>query len=92
MNFIAHRINTIDELKTIPFEYGVEIDIRDSNNRLILQHDPFKDGEDFDEYLKHYRHGILILNIKSERIEMKVLELIEKYNIKDYFFLIRLSR
>lgn len=87
MEYIAHRINTVEELKQIPFEYGVELDLRDYGDRLILQHDPFKDGEDFEEYLKHYNHGTMILNIKSERIEHKVLELIKKYDVKKYFFL-----
>lgn len=87
MEYIAHRINTVDELKKIPKEYGVELDLRDFGDRLILQHDPFIDGEDFEEYLKHYKHGTMILNIKSERIEHRVLELIKKYNIKKYFFL-----
>ena len=87
MEYIAHRINTIEELKVLPKEYGVELDLRDFGNRLILQHDPFVDGEDFEEYLKYYNHGTMILNIKSERIEHKVLELIKKYNIKKYFFL-----
>jgi hypothetical protein len=87
MEYIAHRINTVEELKKIPREYGVELDLRDYGNRLILQHDPFTDGEDFEEYLKHYNHGTMILNIKSERIEHKVLELIQKHNIKKYFFL-----
>ncbi|MGN7808427.1 hypothetical protein [Flavobacterium sp. 22076] len=87
MELIAHRINTVEELKNVPKEYGVEIDLRDFGDRLILQHDPFKDGEDFEEYLKHYNHGIMILNIKSERIEYRVLELIQKYEIEKYFFL-----
>ena len=87
MEFIAHRVNTIEELKQIPKKYGVELDLRDNGNRLILAHDPFVDGEDFEKYLKHYKHGTMILNIKSERIEHKVLELINKYKIKKYFFL-----
>jgi len=87
MEFIAHRVNTIEELKQIPKEYGVELDLRDFGDRLILQHDPFKDGEEFEKYLKHYNHGTMILNIKSERIEHRVLDLIEKYKIKNYFFL-----
>ena len=87
MEYIAHRINTVEELNKIPKEFGVELDLRDFGDRLILQHDPFKDGEDFEEYLKHYNHGTMILNIKSERIEYKVLDLIQKYNVKDYFFL-----
>ncbi|MFC1566347.1 hypothetical protein ACFL4A_00730 [bacterium] len=87
MEYIAHRINTIEELKKIPFKYGVEIDIRDYGNELILNHDPFQAGESFEDYLKHYRHGTMILNIKSERVEHKVLELVKKYNILKYFFL-----
>lgn len=87
MEFISHRINTIDELRNVPTDCGVEIDLRDNGDRLILAHDPFKDGEDFEDYLKHYHHGTMILNIKSERIEHRVLELIQRYKIKDYFFL-----
>ena len=87
MEYIAHRVNTIKDLKKIPKEYGVELDLRDYSDRLILEHDPFKDGEDFEDYLKHYDHGTMILNIKSERIEYKVIELLHKYNIKKYFFL-----
>lgn len=77
----------IDELRNVPTNFGVEIDLRDNRDRLILAHDPFKDGEDFEDYLKHYHHGTMILNIKSERIEHRVLELLRKYKIKDYFFL-----
>ncbi|MDG2059496.1 MAG: hypothetical protein P8J34_05030 [Flavobacteriales bacterium] len=87
MEFIAHRINTIEELKKVPNEYGVELDLRDYGDKLILQHDPFTDGEKFEEYLKHYHHGTMILNIKSERIEYRVLELLSKYKIENYFFL-----
>jgi len=87
MHFIAHRVNTIQELLNTPTEYGVEIDLRDFGEKLILQHDPFKDGECFEEYLKNYNHGTMILNIKSEGIEARVLKLIKKYSIKNYFLL-----
>jgi hypothetical protein len=87
MEFIAHRINTLIELKKIPKEYGVELDLRDYGKRIILQHDPFKDGDDFEVFLKSYNHGTIILNIKSEGIETRVLKLLRKYNIKKYFFL-----
>jgi len=86
--FIAHRVNTIAELKKIPDHYGVELDLRDRDDgKLILQHEPFISGEDFESYLKHYHHGTMILNIKSERIEPRVIELLKKYNIDKYFFL-----
>ena len=87
MNFIVHRVNTIKELLNTPTEYGVEIDLRDYQDKIILQHDPFKAGECFEEYLKNYNHGAMILNIKSEGIESAVLKLIKKYNVRDYFFL-----
>lgn len=87
MHYISHRINTIAQLANVPREYGVEIDLRDRGDRLILQHDPFADGEDFALYLENYRHGTLILNVKSERIEYRVLESIRAAGLSDYFFL-----
>lgn len=88
MRFIAHRINKTEELDKLSVEYGVELDLRDDlNGRIYIQHNPFEPGEDFEDYIKHYHHGTMILNIKSERIELKILDLLEKYKIKDYFFL-----
>jgi hypothetical protein len=87
MEFIAHRINTINGLQQIPMEMGIEIDLRDDCDRIIVQHDPFTGGTDFEEYLTHFKHGTLILNIKSERIEFRVLELIKQFNVQKYFFL-----
>lgn len=87
--FICHRINTIDELKNIPHMFGIEIDIRDdiSSDKLHISHDPFNKGFDFEDYLQNYKHDTIILNIKSERTELKCIELIKKYNIDNYFFL-----
>ncbi len=87
MILIAHRINTAAQLQDVPPEYGVEVDLRDRGERLILQHDPFKDGEDFETYLSHYRHRLIILNVKSERVEHRALELMRRFGVEDYFFL-----
>ncbi len=87
MHYIAHRVNTLAALRELPREFGVEIDLRDHGNRLILEHDPFTDGEDFEPYAAEYRHGTMILNVKSERIEHRCLEVLEKHGIKNYFFL-----
>lgn len=87
IQYIAHRRNRLDELKETPVEFGVEIDIRDRAERLVLEHDPFVDGEDMEPYLSQYKHATLILNIKSERVEHRVLELLNKYSLTDYFFL-----
>jgi hypothetical protein len=85
--FTAHRINTIEELNKIPKHIGIEVDLRDSGDKVIMSHDPFVGGEDFEEFMKHYNHSFIILNIKSERIEYKVLEIIKKHNVQDYFLL-----
>ncbi len=88
MEYIAHRVNTVRELKQLPDRYGVELDLRDRlDGSIYIQHNPFEAGEDFEEYLKEYHHGTMILNIKSERIEMKALEMLKRYGIEDYFFL-----
>jgi len=88
MFFCCHRINTVEQLKKIPMQYGIEIDLRDNfNGEIHLSHDPFQEGELFSNFLQYYNHKFIILNIKSERIEYKVLELIKKHNITQYFLL-----
>lgn len=86
-HFIAHRVNTIDALKELPKIYGAEIDIRPYAEELTIHHDPYVKGDSFDEYLTHYQHGTLILNVKAEGVEHRVLELLKQNNITDYFFL-----
>src|SRR5258708_7146983 len=87
MQIIIHRVNTIEKLKTIPHKYGVEIDIRETNGDLILNHEAFGKGDLLDEYLKNYHHAFVIFNIKEAGIEAKVIELAKKYGIKNYFLL-----
>lgn len=87
MLFFKHRINTSEELKNVPKNMGVELDIRYEGRKLILHHDAFTTGEDFESYLKNYQHAGMILNVKSEGIEEAILELMQKYHIENYFFL-----
>lgn len=88
MEYIAHRINTVEELKQIPDDVGVELDLRDAaDERIYIQHDPFVPGEDFENYLRSYHHGCMILNVKSERIEYKILDMLRQYKVENYFFL-----
>ena len=63
-DIIAHRRNTIAQLKETPKQYGVELDIRSFGNELTIHHDPFIQGESFVEWITHYAHETLILNIK----------------------------
>ena len=87
MIYITHRVNTVDQLKRVPPACGVEVDLRDSGKRLILQHDPFGNGEDFETFMKSFRHSFIILNVKSERIEPRVIQIMRNAGVQDYFFL-----
>jgi hypothetical protein len=87
MKFISHRRNTIEELKATPREYGIEVDIRSNDGKLIIHHEPLAFGEDFEAWLKHYHHGTLILNVKEEGLEARLIDLMQQHHITDYFFL-----
>ena len=87
MKLISHRRNTIEELQATPREYGVEVDIRSDHGQLLIHHDPFAKGDDFEEWLKHYQHGTLILNVKEEGLEARLIDLMKQHKIEDYFFL-----
>ena len=87
MIIIKHRINTIDELKSTPVDFGVEIDLRSFKNKIVINHEPFIDSIKFEEWLRFYKHKFLILNVKEEGLEKSILEIIEKFNIQNFFFL-----
>ena len=87
MQIVAHRINTVERLRRLPTHWGVELDLRADSSELILNHDPFKGGERFVDYLAEYRHGLLVLNIKEAGIEDEVLRLVRARGITDCFLL-----
>jgi len=87
MKIISHRRNTVSELLATDTKYGVEVDIRSDGDRLITHHDPFVTGESFDEWINAYQHGTLILNVKEEGLESRLIGLMQSKGITDYFFL-----
>lgn len=87
MRLIAHRRNTLAELNATPRDLGVEVDVRSCGDRLIVHHDPFQAGEAFDEWITAYRHGTLILNVKEEGLEDRVIDQLNRHGVGDYFFL-----
>tara|TARA_B110001452_G_scaffold250863_1_gene239424 strand:- start:143 stop:748 length:606 start_codon:yes stop_codon:yes gene_type:complete len=87
MEIILHRRNSIIELQQTDSRYGVEVDIRSNNKELIVQHEPFADGESFQDWLRLYEHGTLILNVKEEGLEEELLNILKKNGIDRYFFL-----
>lgn len=85
---IIHRCNTVNQLRSIPKKYGVEIDIRSYKDQLVLHHDPFvKDTETFQDWIKHFEHESIILNVKEEGLEEKLIKIMKDYEIDNYFFL-----
>ena len=87
MQLIAHRRNTVAELEATPTHLGVEVDLRSFGDRLVIHHDPFVDGEDFTRWIAAYRHGTLILNVKEEGLEARLIDVMERHDIADWFFL-----
>lgn len=87
MKLISHRRNTRQELNATEGKYGIEVDIRSYGNDLIIHHDPCVPSESFDEWIADYRHGTLILNVKEEGLEARLIALMKDKGIEDYFFL-----
>lgn len=87
MLIIRHRRNTLAELLETPSDLGIEVDIRTNGDNLIIHHDPFVLGEEFERWLEGYRHQCLILNVKEEGLEDRLIGLMQKHDIGDYFFL-----
>ena len=85
MILISHRVNKLNQLKKTNTRYGIEIDIRDKNNDLIVTHDPFSNGIKLTTYLNSFKHKLIIANIKSERIEDRVIKIFKKKNKKLFF-------
>ena len=87
MKYISHRCNTIEELEKTNHKYGVEVDIRSYKEQLIIHHDPYVLGEIFEDWIKAYDHEMLILNVKEEGLEERLIKIMNEYKIDDYFFL-----
>ncbi len=86
MIFIKHRANNSKNLKYLDKNLGVEIDLRSKNKEIYLHHDPFKKGELFKNWIKKFNHKLIVLNVKEEGLELKILSILKKNNIKNYFF------
>ena len=87
MEIIAHRINSINQLKRLNHNFGVEVDIRTNNNEIVIGHDPFSIYENLNDWLSQYNHGTLILNVKEEGLEEFLLLKMKSYNINNFFIL-----
>lgn len=86
MLIIKHRVNTIRELKKTSKKFGVEIDLRSNKKEIYLHHNPFSKGISFSNWIKYYEHKLIVLNVKEEGLEKKILKILRKNKIKDFFF------
>lgn len=84
---IAHRINTPEALAETPRDLGVEMDIHAFGTELVVHHDPFTQGVNFQEWLDAYDHRFVVLNVKEEGVEDLVLECMRERKIEDFFVL-----
>jgi hypothetical protein len=86
MIIIKHRVNQIKNLKQTPDKFGVEIDLRSENGNIYLSHDPFKKGVKFINWLKYFNHKLIVLNVKEEGLEQKILDLLKINRLNNFFF------
>ncbi len=87
MEKIVHRVNTLQDLQSVPRTMGVEVDLRSRGNEIIMNHGPFCDGEKFSEFCRHYRHGTMVVNPKEDGLEGRAMEMLKENGVKNYFFL-----
>ena len=87
MRIYKHRVNSKSALETVDPTFGVEIDLRTKSDALILAHDAFAQGERFEDWLSAWRGQPLILNVKEDALEDKILDVLNQHGVTDFFFL-----
>jgi hypothetical protein len=87
MRIYKHRVNSKSALETVEPTFGVEIDLRTKSDALILAHDAFSQGELFKDWLSAWHGQPLILNVKEDALEEKILDALNQHGITDFFFL-----
>jgi len=83
---IKHRVNTINKIINTPKKYGVEIDLRSNFKTIYLNHDPFKKGTKFSQWIKYFKHKLIVLNVKEEGLEKKIINILKKNKTSNFFF------
>ena len=84
MEIINHRANTLDKIN---LKFGLEIDVRDFNNNLVLSHDQANNQSILlSSYLKEVNPDqLLAINIKSTEIEDDLYSILNEFKISNYF-------
>jgi hypothetical protein len=87
MQVVRHRVNTIEQLQDTPSHYGIEFDVREGPNGIVVTHDPWTSSVDFRTFLEHCHHAFYIVNVKCEGIEPAILEILRSFQIENFFLL-----
>ena len=87
MLLIKHRVNTVQDVSTVPAVQGIEVDIRDNGREICCSHDPFSGGEALRDVLAGFGHALAIFNVKADGLEQPIIRLAQELGIDSYFFL-----
>jgi len=76
--------------RSVSSGFGIETDIRDFNGILVISHDIPNERlilvKDLFKYLSRFRiQSMIAINIKSDGLQGKLKELLQKYRINNYF-------
>jgi len=88
--FAEHRVNSVKRARDLPASLGAEIDLRTRDRGIVLNHEPFQDGDLASDFFEAYgcRHlAPLILNVKEDALEEELIHSCARFHIENYFFL-----
>ena len=84
MIIIKHRVNSIKEINP---KFGLEIDIHNYNNKLVLAHDhPNEQSTKLEDFITHVpKNSLLAINIKNEEVEAELKIILSRSKTTNYF-------
>lgn len=84
MIIIKHRVNSIKEINP---KFGLEIDIHNYNNKLVLAHDhPNEQSIKLENFITHIpKNSLLAINIKNEEVEAELKIILSRSKTTNYF-------
>ena len=84
MIIIKHRVNSIKEINP---KFGLEIDIHNYNNKLVLAHDhPNEQSIKLEDFITHVpKNSLLAINIKNEEVEVELKIILSRSKTTNYF-------
>ena len=85
--FYQHRVNTIEGLRALAPDVGVEFDVRVGGDELVVAHDPFAEGPRFEDYVQNAGARPLLVNVKCEGIMGRILTVLDARESGEFFVL-----